>query len=744
MKVTLLPDIFAQGSRPRRGLNDTRIRVFILILITILPILSLILYSVVQQRQHEINEAHERSKFLLHHISTEQGNLITTARDHLKILAHFPAVTGFKKEELDVILPLLLKQHAYYKNITISDATGNVVYSVIPLKEPIDSARNAWFQQVMKTKDFVAGDYQIGRISGQAVIVLAYPVLATTGRVQSVIAIGLSLAWFNDLITKLTPQSLFNATFTILDSSGTIIARYPNPELWVGKPLEEPHLKKMILSQDEGSLTVTEKGRRSLCVFKPLNASLKSLKVMVDIPERVVFKEAYENLARNIFGMGIVAILAAITAFVYSTIFITRPVQRLVFASKRIAEGDLGARTGLSTRKDELGYLSSIFDEMAARLEEKQKEVNKTLKDLKESETKFRSVTRSASVAIVSSDARGFITSWNKMAEQIFGYPEEQVLGKPVTILMPDRYKARYEQALEKATVTGEYKLLDNVVEMRGKNKGGREFPVELSLSSWESHGEISFTCIIHDISEKKRLAKLKEDVERIMRHDLKTPVVGIIGLAEMLLSNSLSGEEEEHVRLIRESGEQMLNMIDESLDFYKMEDGSYKVNLKPLNLSEFISVQEKKFYTMLSQKQNALIYLYNGRPVTEEINLPIFGEKKYLNTLFGNLIKNAIEASPEKCSITVNVTDNDIAYEIDIHNQGVIPESMLNIFFEKYTTSGKKDGTGLGNYSALLIAKVHGGDIRFTTSDAGGTHVIVSLPKRSRMEYSGQMNIVL
>jgi C4-dicarboxylate-specific signal transduction histidine kinase len=101
---------------------------------------------------------------------------------------------------------------------------------------------------------------------------------------------------------------------------------------------------------------------------------------------------------------------------------------------------------------------------------------------------------------------------------------------------------------------------------------------------------------------------------------------------------------------------------------------------------------------------------------------------------MFTNLMKNAVEASPAKSSVVISISEDENngqrSHIIDIHNLGCVPEDIQDKFFAPYITSGKKDGTGLGTHSALLIARAHGGTIRFTTSEEKGTHVTVILRK--------------
>lgn len=135
---------------------------------------------------------------------------------------------------------------------------------------------------------------------------------------------------------------------------------------------------------------------------------------------------------------------------------------------------------------------------------------------LRESEERFRSVVQSATDAIVLADHRGIIISWNASAERLFGYLEEEVLGQPLTMLMPDRYRKAHQGGIQRFHSTGTPHVIGKTVELCGLRKDGREFPLELSLATWKSAQGTFFSGIIRDITERKRAEEaLRESQER-------------------------------------------------------------------------------------------------------------------------------------------------------------------------------------------------------------------------------------
>ncbi len=137
-------------------------------------------------------------------------------------------------------------------------------------------------------------------------------------------------------------------------------------------------------------------------------------------------------------------------------------------------------------------------------------------RELSESREQFRAVVESASDAIVLADHRGLIISWNRAAQTLFGYTEEEVLDQPLTLIMPARYREAHQKGLERLRATGEARIIGKTVELYGLRKDGSEFPLELSLGTWKTATGIFFSGIIRDITERKRAEEaLRESQER-------------------------------------------------------------------------------------------------------------------------------------------------------------------------------------------------------------------------------------
>ncbi len=228
-----------------------------------------------------------------------------------------------------------------------------------------------------------------------------------------------------------------------------------------------------------------------------------------------------------------------------------------------------------------------------------------------------------------------------------------------------------------------------------------------------------------------KENIKLRELVEQIGRHDLKNPLQIMLGTAR-LLAYELPADAQKHRRLLQNQVDAcytMLNMINRSLDLYRMETGRCSLNAKKtdiLPLMDMIFLGIKDIIRTMNLEVNMII---NGQDRSDDTRFNVFCDELFFYSMMSNLITNAAEASPKGGSLLISFSDT-AGITIRIQNQGTVHPEVRNRFFEKFVSYGKHGGTGLGTYSARLIAEIHKGDIHFLTSDEEDkTIVTIDLP---------------
>lgn len=307
------------------------------------------------------------------------------------------------------------------------------------------------------------------------------------------------------------------------------------------------------------------------------------------------------------------------------------------------------------------------------------------------------------------------------------GYCREEAIGRNPNILKSDRHEDSFYSEMWSVLSSG------NVWkgEICNRRKNGELFWEQASISPVSNEqGEIEhYIAVKDDITQKKELEHLKEDVERIMRHDLKVPLNAMTGYPQLLLNTHLEERQEKMIRQIANAGNTMLKIIDTYFNMIKMEEGTYEFNPDPINLVEILATVTDDLGPHARTKNLTFQITVNQQPLLKNTVIIAGGVDELYYSIFSNLIKNAVEASPEDSRIIIDIVSGMDTVKINIKNRGVVPEKIRDRFFEKYATFGKRKGTGLGTYSAKLMTETQGGSISMQTSDEEGTTITLVLP---------------
>ncbi|MEW6688329.1 MAG: PAS domain S-box protein [Pseudomonadota bacterium] len=214
---------------------------------------------------------------------------------------------------------------------------------------------------------------------------------------------------------------------------------------------------------------------------------------------------------------------------------------------------------------------------------------------------------------------------------------------------------------------------------------------------------------------------RLREEVDRMSRHDLKTPISSIVGIPRLLRdSGRLSGEDAELLAMVEQAGYRLLGMVNLSLDLFRMEQGTYPFSPAAVDLLE---VAGNVVRDLRPQADSLRVALNMEGP-----RVHARAETLLCYSMLANLVKNALEASPSGGVVRIGLEKSAETAFVRVHNEGVVPEAVRARFFDKYSSAGKRGGTGLGTYSARLMARTQQGEIEMQTSEAAGTTLTVRL----------------
>jgi len=319
------------------------------------------------------------------------------------------------------------------------------------------------------------------------------------------------------------------------------------------------------------------------------------------------------------------------------------------------------------------------------------------------------------------------ITSWNREAEVLTGYSAAEVIGQkcykfvlhPCTercgIMCSDVAKPVKNKECQIRRKDGELRYISKNADLLRNAKG----EVVGGVESFE------------DITDRKHAEESREEIERIIRHDLKAPIIGVKGMAELLKDiPNLSSEQLECVKLLDESGDHMLDMINMSLILYKIEQGVYTPTTQRVDLVSKVKHLLADHRRLLTYKRTPVRITVDNQDASETELFTAVVDPFICRIMLSNLLTNAVEASPPGKTIKIDFSRNAGGVRIVIENAGAAPTQIRGHFFEKYATFGKNNGTGLGTYSARLSAKAQGGDIALSVSDATDTTTLtITLP---------------
>ncbi len=376
-------------------LKSLRIRLLLLILVAVIPAWVAIAYTASEQRRTAVDEIQRNVLRLAKFSAHEEEQALQGTRQILIALANFVRKADENPEVCSTFCVDLLEQFRRYANIGAVKSDGEVFCSAIALDRPPNAANQSWFRRAAESGDFAIGDYYVGEITGKPVLVLSYPYRVVEDKPPAVVFAALDLKWLNRYIFELESQLPDGFTITQIDENAVVLARQPDSDLWLGQSMIHNPIFKEILSQKTGVIEGHADGDVPyIYAFAPLHSSLRKQPVylILGIPQKLAFADSNRILGRNLTLLGIVALLAVLAAWFGSDLFIMRPIKALAQASKRLAAGELSARTGVDYESGELGQLAKTFDEMALALEQRQSEREQVEMQLKRSQELFRNL----------------------------------------------------------------------------------------------------------------------------------------------------------------------------------------------------------------------------------------------------------------------------------------------------------------------------------------------------------------
>ena len=364
-----------QGNQP--GLRSFRMQLFVLVLLVLIPAFLLISFGAFQRQKTEKTRAKERAVTLARLAAAEQRYYLKQARQLLATVTQFDfLVLGTNRQYCEFNLTNLKLLSPDFVDFGLLEADGTVFCNTFS-NQTADLVIPNLAARVLHSKDFIVAGYLSTPILPDAALQFGYPVYGENGEVQRIIYASLKAPLLSEGLADIPLPS--GGVVNVLDRSGKMIARYPDDEQLTGKRFESSVFLQRAI-QETTNIFEGEglDGRSRLYAITKLeDGDRNPLFVGVGLPREQSFAAAHEMLLMDSAIMLGVGCFVLLLGWRFSELNLLRPVGAILDSAKRLRDGDLSARTGISNGKAELHLLARTFDEMASTLEERQSEINR-------------------------------------------------------------------------------------------------------------------------------------------------------------------------------------------------------------------------------------------------------------------------------------------------------------------------------------------------------------------------------
>jgi len=370
---------------------------------------------------------------------------------------------------------------------------------------------------------------------------------------------------------------------------------------------------------------------------------------------------------------------------------------------------------------------------------------------LRQSEARKGAILETALDCIISMDHAGRVVDFNPMAERTFGYVRHAVVGRMLAeVIIPPDQRDLHRRGLERYLETGEHIVLGRRIEIHAMRSDGEVFPAELAVSMVPLEGKPFFSATLRDISERRKadleLRRAKEAAEAasesksrfiaVMSHEIRTPMNGILGMARLLLATELRDAQRNSVKTMLDSGESLLTVLNDVLDFTKLEAGRLDLVNRNFDLRGLVESVASLYRVRARDKHIDLAI-----NVSPDLPSFFFGDVDRLRQVLSNLVSNAvnfteqggvvIDVDPlslnqDHCMLRFTVSDTGI---------GIAPEAQGKLF-QDFTQANSNiarrfGGTGLGLNIARRLVELMSGRIGLTSEPGYGSQFWFEVPLR-------------
>jgi PAS domain S-box-containing protein len=413
----------------------------------------------------------------------------------------------------------------------------------------------------------------------------------------------------------------------------------------------------------------------------------------------------------------------------------TRPMGAGIELYARRRDGsEFAVEISLSPLKTETGILTiSAIRDVTARTR---------------AEAKFRALLESAPDAMVIVNQAGEIVLVNAQAERMFGYSRRELLGQPVEVLVPSKYRRSHIGHRKGYAAAAHARPMGAGLELYGVRKNGTEFPVEISLSPLETEEGTLVASAIRDITDRKlaeqerasllhekaahaEANRIKDEFLATLSHELRTPLNAILGWTTLIRDGALNEEAIPNaITTIERNARAQAHLIEDLLDVSRIVSGNLRLQVSPIDLCQVVENAVDVVRPAAEAKSLQFDVVFETRP------LLMMGDPDRLQQAVWNLLSNAVKYSPNDARVDVRVRAGEQRIHLSVRDtgRGISPRFLPHVFdrFRQADSSYTRQGSGLGLGLAIVrsVVELHGGTVEAASSGEGhGATFSVTLP---------------
>jgi PAS domain S-box-containing protein len=337
--------------------------------------------------------------------------------------------------------------------------------------------------------------------------------------------------------------------------------------------------------------------------------------------------------------------------------------------------------------------------------------------DRRQAEAKFGSFLESAPDAVVVIEADGRIALVNAQTELLFGYSRDRLVGQPVEMLLPHRFRALHIGHRAGYVAEPRTRAMGAGLDLYGERSDGSEFPIDISLAPLDTEGGRLFAATVRDVTGRKRLEAARDEFIHHAAHELRTPLATLAALGETLalhMADMSADNIAEALAALRRQGERASMLVANLLDLSQLEGGHANVQPAAVSLGKAMSHVIEGAPTP------------EGKTVTAELDdsMAVSADPVQLERVLTNLLTNAYRYGGDQIRVSAQRLGGDVVIAVSDDGGGV-PEELINTVFDPFVrgkSAGSVGGSGVGLALCRRICETLGGSIWYDATSPGGT----------------------